>query len=154
MKATLFTLFLFALAFIAPAQEQYKTKKQEQREIKKAESIAHVRDNIPAKGSSVFIKCDNSQEERILPHLKDRFINWGYWTVTENIEQADVVLELVVRDKNAPFTKGYVILKRKDGIEITRSGNIATQGDPGNGMSQWRGFSIGVGRWLKGEKEF
>lgn len=106
---------------------------------------------MPAKGSKVFIECDNEKEERVLPHLTDRIEKWGYWTVVNHKEQADFIIEQVVPNKGGSV-KGFVILKKLDGTEITRSKTVKASGDPGNGFSAWRGFSIGIGRWLKGEK--
>ena len=111
---------------------------------------AFTQSTLPAKGSKVFIECDNEKEERVLPHLIDRIEKWGYWSVTNHKEQADFIIEQVVPLKGGGV-KGYVILKTKDGKEITRSKTVKAQGDPGNGFSAWRGFSIGIGRWLKAE---
>ena len=104
----------------------------------------------PAKGSKVFIEADNEKEERATPHLIDRIQKWGYWQITNHKDSADFIIEQVVKEKGAGV-KGFVILKKKDGTEIKRSKTFKATGDPSNGFSAWRGFSIGVGRWLKGE---
>lgn len=119
---------------------------------------SHAQDNkafvpsaMPPQGSKVFIECDNEKEERVLPHLIDRIEKWGYWVNVNHKEQADFIIEQVVPLKGGGV-KGFVILKKLDGTEITRSKTVKAKGDPGNGFSAWRGFSIGIGRWLKGEK--
>lgn len=148
MKANL-TVLLFALCSSNIfSQEQFDAKPP-----KGEVETRPVKWERPAKGSYVFIKCDNQQEERILPHLIDRIDRWGYWHVVTAKDSADFFLEQVMRDKELPTMKGYVILKRKDGSEIARTEVMTADGAPHNGFSQWRAFSIKVGRWLKGEKE-
>jgi len=121
-------------------------------EVKPTPNAIAVRAGMPAQGSKVFIECDNGEEERTLPHMTDRIQRWGYWTTVNSKDDADFVIELNILDRKMPTLKGFVIVKKKDGTEIARSMTIRTDGDPGNGFSAWRGFSIGIGRWLKGEK--
>lgn len=134
MKSIFISLLLFA--FISTNAQDNK---------------AFVPSAMPSKGSKVFIECDNEKEERVLPHLIDRIEKWGYWVNVNNKEQADFIIEQVVPLKGGGV-KGFVILKKLDGTEIARSKTVKAKGDPSNGFSAWRGFSIGIGRWLKGEK--
>lgn len=107
----------------------------------------------PAKGSKVFIENDNENEERAYPHLVERLQNWGYWVVVTDKTSADFIIEQVLNPKGV-LLKGYIIIKGKDGKEIARSITIkAGNANPWNGFSVWRGFSLGIGRWLKGEKK-
>lgn len=116
-----------------------------------SESISNKQSSIPEQGSKVFIESDNSKEERVQPHLTDRIEKWGYWTVVNTKDASDFIIEQVVKPKGAGV-KGFVILKTKDGKEITHSKTIKASNGPGNGFSAWRGFSIGIGRWLKERK--
>lgn len=122
-------------------------------EVQPTPTAYAVRAGMPVQGSKVFIICDNSQEDRVLPHLKDRIKIWGYWRAAETKEEADFFIEQVVNPKPAPVIKGYIIVKKKDGSEIARSSSYVSDAQPWNGMSHYRGLSVKFGRWLKGEKE-
>jgi hypothetical protein len=106
---------------------------------------------FPPKGSKVYLQTDNEKEKNSASHLTDRIKNWGYWDVVLTKEEADYFIELVIREKGGGI-RGYIIIKTKTGTELARSKNIKAHGDPANGFSAYRGWSIGIGRWLKQPK--
>lgn len=134
MKSMLFLLFMVGM-LTANAQDD-----------KTPQSV-----KFPPKGSKIYLEADNEREQNITSHLTDRIRNWGYWDVVLTKDEAEYLIELVVAEKGTG-AKGYVLVKKKDGTELAKSKTIKAQGDPGNGFSAYRGFSIGIGRWLKEPK--
>jgi hypothetical protein len=114
-------------------------------------SISSYAQTFPPRGSKVYVLTDNEKEKNTATHIGDRINKWGYWDVVLTKDEAQYFIELVIPQKG-PGVKGYAIIKKTDGTELMRSKTIKAKGDPGNGFSAYRGFSIGLGRWLKEPK--
>ncbi len=83
--------------------------------------------HLTDKGNKVFLEADNTVEQLTIPYLTDYITKWNYWKVVTDINNADFILALDMR-KSGAYAKGYVVLKNKDGIEISHSKSIKGDG--------------------------
>lgn len=99
--------------------------------------------HVTDKGNKVFIESDNTVEQLTTPYIADDISDWNYWKVVANVNDADFILDLNMRKKGV-YVKGFVVIKNKNGLEISHSKSIKAFNEPSNGINKFRGFSYGI----------
>ena len=100
----------------------------------------------PEKGSKVFIEIDSNGDDCVYRHLSHKLKKVGYWPEVSTKDSADFTIELVMNKRGS---KGYIILKAKDGTVLSQSRKWNPGSHPHNGHNACRGIAGRIITWSR-----
>ncbi|MBA5629605.1 hypothetical protein [Moheibacter lacus] len=109
-------------------------------------------DVIFSRGKKVFVDNPNLAKPKAIMYLREHLEQWGYWEVTENIYEADFIIDYYFSKKAMADKSAKVILKTRNGIIYKESREYYAKGRHNHGFnpSSWVANKI-VEQYLKVE---